>query len=130
MFSIDSLNDLQRQIAIDTEGAKLVTAGAGSGKTRLLTHRICYLIDEKNISPSNILAITFTNKATNEMRERISQMISNASGITIKTFPSFSHIPKQVSLKLNFSFSNFFPRVILSITSHLFIRIALLSINY
>jgi len=88
MFSIESLNELQKTIAIDTEGAKLVTAGAGSGKTRLLTHRICYLIAEKNVRPNNILAITFTNKATNEMRERISQMIPNANGITIKTFHS------------------------------------------
>lgn len=88
MFSIESLNELQKTIAIDTEGAKLVTAGAGSGKTRLLTHRICYLIAEKNVHPSNVLAITFTNKATNEMRERINQMIPNANGITIKTFHS------------------------------------------
>lgn len=86
MYLLDSLNEQQRLIAMDTEGAKLVTAGAGSGKTRLLTHRICYLISEKNISPSNILAITFTNKATNEMKERISQMIPNSGGITIKTF--------------------------------------------
>ena len=86
MYLLDSLNEQQRLIAMDTEGAKLVTAGAGSGKTRLLTHRICYLISEKNIHPTNILAITFTNKATNEMRERISQMIPNSAGITIKTF--------------------------------------------
>ncbi|MBE5757440.1 MAG: ATP-dependent DNA helicase PcrA [Clostridiales bacterium] len=88
MFSLDTLNELQRKIAMDTEGAKLVTAGAGSGKTRLLTHRICYLIDEKKVNPFNILAITFTNKATNEMRERISGMIDNSVGITIKTFHS------------------------------------------
>ena len=86
MDLLDKLNDQQRLIAMDTEGAKLVTAGAGSGKTRLLTHRICYIIEEKHISPSNVLAITFTNKATNEMKERISQMIPNSGGITIKTF--------------------------------------------
>lgn len=86
MDLLDKLNDQQRMIAMDTEGAKLVTAGAGSGKTRLLTHRICYIIEEKHISPSNVLAITFTNKATNEMKERISQMIPNSGGITIKTF--------------------------------------------
>ncbi len=88
MFSLDTLNDQQKLIAMDTEGAKLVTAGAGSGKTRLLTHRICYLIDEKGVSPSHILAITFTNKATNEMKERIAQMIPYSQGITIRTFHS------------------------------------------
>ncbi len=86
MFSLDTLNEQQRLIAMDTEGAKLVTAGAGSGKTRLLTHRICYLVEEKGVNPSNILAITFTNKATNEMKERLSQMLSNSAEITIKTF--------------------------------------------
>ncbi len=86
MFSLDSLNQLQRDIAIDTEGAKLVTAGAGSGKTRLLTHRIAYLIDQLKINPRNILAITFTNKATNEMKERLTHMVPNSFGITIKTF--------------------------------------------
>ena len=85
MFSIDSLNELQRKIALDTEGAILVSAGAGSGKTRLLTHRIVYLIEEKDVNPSNILAITFTNKATNEMKERISQMTSK-SNVWISTF--------------------------------------------
>lgn len=89
MFSLDTLNEHQRKIAMDTEGAILVTAGAGSGKTRLLTHRICHLIDNQGVSPHNILAITFTNKATNEMRERISKMVSNSSGITIKTLHSF-----------------------------------------
>ena len=85
MFSIDSLNDLQRTIALDTEGAILVSAGAGSGKTRLLTHRIVYLIEELNVSPTNILAITFTNKATNEMKERISLMTSK-NNVWISTF--------------------------------------------
>ena len=85
MFSIDSLNELQRKIALDTEGAILVSAGAGSGKTRLLTHRIVYLIEEKDVNPNNILAITFTNKATNEMKERISQMTTK-SNVWISTF--------------------------------------------
>jgi len=89
MFSLDSLNEHQRKIAMDTEGAILVTAGAGSGKTRLLTHRICHLIENLSVSPSNILAITFTNKATNEMKERIAKMVPNSSGITIKTLHSF-----------------------------------------
>lgn len=85
MFSIDSLNELQKKIALDTEGAILVSAGAGSGKTRLLTHRIVYLIEELGVNPQNILAITFTNKATNEMKERISQMTSK-SNVWISTF--------------------------------------------
>ena len=89
MFSLDTLNDHQRKIAMDTEGAILVTAGAGSGKTRLLTHRICHLIENQGVSPHNILAITFTNKATNEMRERIGKMVPNSTGITIKTLHSF-----------------------------------------
>ena len=88
MDLLNSLNEQQKLIAMDTEGAKLVTAGAGSGKTRLLTHRICYLISEKKVSPNNILAITFTNKATNEMKERIAKMIPNSAGITIRTFHS------------------------------------------
>lgn len=89
MFSLDTLNDHQKKIALDTEGAILVTAGAGSGKTRLLTHRICHLIENKGINPHNILAITFTNKATNEMKERIAKMVPNSAGITIKTLHSF-----------------------------------------
>lgn len=89
MFSLDTLNEQQKNIALDTEGAKLVTAGAGSGKTRLLTHRICHLIENVGVNPSNILAITFTNKATNEMKERISTMVPNSDGIIIKTLHSF-----------------------------------------
>lgn len=87
-FDITKLNDKQLEITKDTEGAILCTAGAGSGKTRLLTHRICYLISEKHVSPNNILAITFTNKATNEMKERISEMLPNSSGVWISTFHS------------------------------------------
>lgn len=108
MFSLDTLNDQQKLIAMDTEGAKLVTAGAGSGKTRLLTHRICHLIEGHNVSPFNILAITFTNKATNEMKERISQMIPNSNGITIKTFHSLcAYILRQDIMKLD-GFDRFF----------------------
>lgn len=89
MFSLDTLNEHQKNIALETEGAILVTAGAGSGKTRLLTHRICHLIENLKVRPDNILAITFTNKATNEMRERIGKMVPNSAGIVIKTLHSF-----------------------------------------
>ena len=68
-YDINSLNEEQKKALYETDGVVLVTAGAGSGKTRLLTHRICHLIMDKGVSPHNILAITFTNKATNEMKD-------------------------------------------------------------
>lgn len=85
-YDLESLNEQQQAALKETEGVVLVTAGAGSGKTRLLTHRIAYLIKEKNINPHNILAITFTNKATNEMKERICKM--GIYGVWISTFHS------------------------------------------
>ena len=84
-FDINSLNAEQKEALLQTEGVVLVTAGAGSGKTRLLTHRICYLI-ERGVSPYNILAITFTNKATNEMKDRIAKMCD--CRVWISTFHS------------------------------------------
>lgn len=85
-YDINSLNDEQKKALYETDGVVLVTAGAGSGKTRLLTHRICYLLTEKHISPYNILAITFTNKATNEMKERVREMCEH--NVWISTFHS------------------------------------------
>lgn len=85
-YDISGLNEEQKRALFDTEGVVLVTAGAGSGKTRLLTHRICHLILDKHISPYNILAITFTNKATNEMKTRVEEMCSG--DIWISTFHS------------------------------------------
>ena len=87
-YDIKSLNQQQLTALKETEGAVLVTAGAGSGKTKLLTHRIAYLIQELGVSPYNILAITFTNKAAGEMRERVSDMVEGAERIWISTFHS------------------------------------------
>lgn len=89
MSIYDTLNEPQRQAVFQTEGPVLILAGAGSGKTRALTYRTAYLIEEKGVNPYHIMAITFTNKAAGEMRERISQMIAyGAEGIWVTTFHS------------------------------------------
>ena len=89
MSLIEGLNDKQKEAVLETEGPCLVIAGAGSGKTKVLTHKIAYLIEEQGIKPWNILAITFTNKAANEMKERITGLIGdNANDMWIGTFHS------------------------------------------
>lgn len=86
---IDGLNDKQKEAVLATEGPCLVIAGAGSGKTKVLTHKIAYLMTEKNIKPWNILAITFTNKAANEMKERVEKLVGEAAkDMWIGTFHS------------------------------------------
>lgn len=88
MDYLNNLNDKQREAAIHTEGPLLILAGAGSGKTSTMTHRIAYLIKEKGVSPYNILAVTFTNKAAGEMKERVFDLIGPAQGMWITTFHS------------------------------------------
>ena len=86
---IEQLNERQKQAVLNTDGPCLVIAGAGSGKTKVLTHKIAYLMQEKGVKPWNILAITFTNKAANEMKERVEKLVGEvARDMWIGTFHS------------------------------------------
>ena len=89
MSIYDTLNASQQEAVLHTEGPLLILAGAGSGKTRVLTHRITYLIEEKEVNPWNIMAITFTNKAAEEMRDRVDRLVQfGAESIWVATFHS------------------------------------------
>ncbi len=107
-MNLDNLNNEQKEAVINTEGPMLILAGAGSGKTKVLTTKIAYLIKNNNVDPYNILAITFTNKAANEMKTRVNNLIDSTSDMQISTFHSFglSIIKKHyklLDLKSNFT---------------------------
>lgn len=106
-YNLESLNKEQLLPILDTEGIVVVTAGAGSGKTRVLTHRIFHLILDKTVAPDNILAITFTNKATNELKERLSS-INVAGSVWVSTFHSMCAKILRESISHLDGFNRFF----------------------
>ena len=103
---LSQLNDSQREAVEYCDGASLVIAGAGSGKTRVLTYKIAYLLQEKGLKPWNILALTFTNKAAREMKERIGRLVGleQARYLQMGTFHSvFSHILRVEAASIGYN---------------------------
>ena len=104
MSKYDTLNAQQKEAVFHTEGPLLLLAGAGSGKTRVITHRIAYLIEEMGVRPWNILAITFTNKAADEMKYRLGLMIDGVKDMWVSTIHSMCvKILRSSIQRLNFS---------------------------
>lgn len=96
MDILKDLNQMQKDAVLQTEGPVLVLAGAGSGKTKTLTHRIAYLVSEKKISPYNILAVTFTNKAANEMKDRVFKILNDYQDLKLPWMGTFHSICVQI----------------------------------
>ena len=96
MSIYDTLNEQQREAVFHTEGPLLILAGAGSGKTRVLTHRIAYLIEEQQVNPWNILAITFTNKAAGEIIERLKKKEPGLTEEQVQFFGTFHSVAMRM----------------------------------
>ena len=108
---IEKLNKEQKEAVLYNDGPLLVLAGAGSGKTKVLTTKIAYLIEKLNVSPTNILAITFTNKAAKEMRDRVDSLIGSVSKfIQISTFHSFG----LKILRENYKYLGYLSKIIIT----------------